>query len=142
MGFPSEGLEAAYRNDMTQVQAFFNSRHPKSYRVYNLCSERQYDASKFHQAVRYPFDDHNSPPFEVIHQLCQDASSFLGGFAQFDPLAGLPGADGAITVPLPKKTPAGDVVLPTVTPVIAIHCKAGKGRTGLMVACLLLHEGY
>lgn len=26
-------------------------------------------------------------------------------------------------------------------PVIAVHCKAGKGRTGLVIACLMIFEG-
>lgn len=47
MGFPSEGSEAAYRNPLPEVQAFFHKFHPGAFRVYNLCSERRYDASKF-----------------------------------------------------------------------------------------------
>ena len=38
MGFPSEGMEGMFRNPMIEVQKFFETRHPQSYR-YNLCSD-------------------------------------------------------------------------------------------------------
>ena len=43
MGFPSSGLEAQYRNPLSQVQKFFEIySRPGDYCVYNLCSERDY----------------------------------------------------------------------------------------------------
>jgi hypothetical protein len=36
MGFPADGTEAIYRNDMVDVQRFFNQRHEGHYKVYNL----------------------------------------------------------------------------------------------------------
>ena len=179
---------------MPEVQRFFDSRHPDSYRVYNLCSERQYDAAKFHnRAVRYPLcvclllcstwaekeeeilkfflvpelclkigsDDHNCPRFELMHQLCQDAKQFLLSFPQYQ--CSLPDPseeDSSVYVAPPRPLPpaqlaaakAGRLTLPdrpmcqslaveptSVTPVAVIHCKAGKGRTGLMICCLMLH---
>ena len=47
---------------MTEVQRFFEERHKDHYRIYNLCSERAYDAEKFHGRVEvFPFDDHHPP---------------------------------------------------------------------------------
>ena len=90
MGFPSEGSEATYRNPMPQVQSFFKTFHPNQFKIYNLCSERHYDASKFGgvetggpsggnpECVRvFPFDDHNAPAFHMIVDLCIDAANFL-----------------------------------------------------------------
>jgi len=63
MGFPSEGVEANYRNPLPEVQRFFKEKHPGGkIRIYNLCSEREYPASKFEgigTCTWYPFDDHN-----------------------------------------------------------------------------------
>lgn len=42
MGFPSQNIEAMYRNSLREVESFLALRHPKHYRVYNLCSERKY----------------------------------------------------------------------------------------------------
>lgn len=107
MGFPSHGKEAYYRNPVDEVERFFNTRHPGHYRIYNLCSEREYDQPTRFQGrfKRFPFDDHNAPcPIRLIPDLVRDATEFLRQH---------------------------------VDNVVAIHCKAGKGRTGVMVACLL-----
>jgi len=109
MGFPSESLEGMYRNKLSDVQRFFSRYHPEHFRIYNLCSERQYDPALFdNRVVRFPFDDHNPCPFEMIPKLCEDANEFLNKDAKN---------------------------------VVAVHCKAGKGRTGMMISCLLLYLG-
>ena len=108
MGFPSHGTEGYYRNPIDEVERFFETRHKNHYRVYNLCSERQYDhQNRFGGAYRrFPFDDHNPPsPISIIPTFCEDAAEWLGA----DPLN-----------------------------VLAIHCKAGKGRTGVMIAAFLM----
>ncbi|CAF2018497.1 hypothetical protein Bca4012_079564 [Brassica carinata] len=86
MGFPagdiSSGLfgffEGLYRNHMEEVIKFFETHHKDKYKVYNLCSERLYDASKFEGKVAsFPFDDHNCPPIQLIPSFCQSAYTWL-----------------------------------------------------------------
>lgn len=109
MGFPSQGVESIYRNDMVDVREFLDSRHKDHYKVYNLCSERAYDPRNFHgRVLRYPFDDHNCPPFDSMHEFLRDVDDWLGRDFRN---------------------------------VVVIHCKAGKGRTGVTIATYLLHCG-
>ncbi|KAK2657539.1 hypothetical protein Ddye_010591 [Dipteronia dyeriana] len=86
MGFPagdlSSGLfgyiEGFYRNHMEEVIKFFETHHKGKYKVYNLCSERLYDASLFQGKVAtFPFDDHNCPPIQLVPLFCQSAYSWL-----------------------------------------------------------------
>ncbi|KAL3680800.1 hypothetical protein R1sor_023756 [Riccia sorocarpa] len=88
MGFPagdiSSGLfgymEGFYRNHMEEVIKFFETHHKGKYKVYNLCSERLYDASLFEGKVAcFPFDDHNCPPLQLVHAFCQSAYDWLKG---------------------------------------------------------------
>ena len=110
MGFPSVGgVESIYRNRLADVRKFLDGRHQSHYKVYNLCSERQYAAECFdNRTAWYPFDDHNCPPFDMLCKLVADMETYL----------------------------AQDVKNTAV-----IHCKAGKGRTGLVVSAHLLHSG-
>ena len=109
MGFPSENFESLYRNPASQVFSFFESRHTGAYKVYNLCSERAYDARNFHVRVeRHPFDDHMAPPFRRLFECTASIDQWLR---------------------------ADDVN------VAVVHCKAGKGRTGVMLSAYLVWSG-
>ena len=108
MGFPSTGVEAVYRNPMPEVQRFFQKRHQDHFKVYNLCSERDYDLTGFFPLVeRFPFNDHNPCPLELLSAFCQSVDKYLSEHEDN---------------------------------VVAIHCKAGKGRTGLVTSAYLVHK--
>ena len=106
MGYPSTSIESIYRNNLTDVQKFFNTRHKDHYKIYNLCEEKNYPKDIFYKQGYYPFKDHEVPSLNTIKLFCDDAKNFL----EED-----------------EKN------------VIGVHCLAGKGRTGTLIACLLLY---
>ncbi|KAJ9170646.1 hypothetical protein P3X46_018739 [Hevea brasiliensis] len=67
IGFPTGDL-------ISGLFGFFEGK----YKVYNLCSEGLYEASRFEGKVAcFPFDDHNCPPLHLITSFCKSACSWL-----------------------------------------------------------------
>ena len=113
MGAPTDGLSAALRNPFPEVERFFALRHPRgAARVYDLRAE---------PGARYAAS-------------CFSGST-CGEFRFFDhnpaPLAVLAAAVEDMAAWLASAEEH----------VVAVHCKAGKGRTGMVVAALLLRIG-
>ncbi|RNF00376.1 putative tyrosine phosphatase [Trypanosoma rangeli] len=108
MSFPAWGTEKYYRNPINQVERFLESKHGGHYRIYNLCSERpEYDSPKRFQGKYKRF------PFDDHNAPCP--ISLVLDFLR------------DTTLFLEQNTKN----------VVVVHCKAGKGRTGVMVSCLL-----
>ncbi|CAK7329933.1 unnamed protein product [Dovyalis caffra] len=89
MGFPAGDMssgffgyvEGFYRNQMEEVIKFFETYHKDKYKVYNLCSERLYDASLFEGKVAsFPFDDHNAPQLSWTGLMISSLLLFLKFF--------------------------------------------------------------
>ena len=111
MGFPSTGCETIYRNSLHDIKSFLDKYH-QEYKIYNLCIEKN---------RIYP------------------KSNFLDkkvGLFPFNDHAPCPIKlilDFCVDICLYLSTNPGGVA--------AIHCKAGKGRTGVMIVCYLVFSG-
>ena len=112
MGFPSTGVETMYRNSLTDVINFFHTKHNDKVKIYNLCLEKDRIYNK-----------NLFPNFKV------------GLFPATDhnpcPIKLI--LEFCIDICLYLiKNPNG---------VAAVHCKAGKGRTGVMICSYLVFSG-
>ena len=111
MGFPAYGYEILYRNDIVDLKCYLDRYHTE-YKIYNLCIEK---------SRIYPKD------------LWVDKKVGLFPFNDHAPCPVKLILDFCIDLCLYlTSNPNG---------VAAIHCKAGKGRTGVMIVCYLLFSG-
>lgn len=78
MSFPSSGKTSMYRNPISEVARFFNTKYPGHYKIYNLCSERHYETHWFNESVeRVLIDDHNVPRMSQLLQYCHSADEWM-----------------------------------------------------------------
>ena len=109
MGFPSTGCETLYRNSLKDITNFFHKYHNDNVKIYNLCLEKDRIYNK------------------SIFNKCE-----VGLFPATD------------HNPCPIKLILEfciDICLYLIknpNSVAAVHCKAGKGRTGVMICSYLI----
>ena len=145
-----------YRNPMAKVQKFLRERHGAGgYCVYNLCSEEAYayKPHKFELVANFPFDDHQvlSVSHQGLHLHCKVAerSCTERSTKMTHPSLNYHWRCRSDTVcmqvpPLSLVKAFCEHVAKFLTEhpdgVAAVHCKAGKGRTGIMITCYLLYS--
>ncbi len=109
MGFPSMGFETVYRNSLTDVVNFFHEKHNDKVKIYNLCLEK-----------------------DRIYNKNLFDKSYVGLFPATDhnpcPIKLI--LEFCIDICL--------YLLKNPNSVAAVHCKAGKGRTGVMICSYLV----
>eukprot|EP00299_Pterocystis_sp_00344_P000132 c10040_g1_i2.p1 GENE.c10040_g1_i2~~c10040_g1_i2.p1 ORF type:complete len:449 (+),score=126.77 c10040_g1_i2:670-2016(+) len=110
MSFPGDGVKGVAHNNLKDVKRFFDERHPHSYMIYNINAD-----------PKYTYDD----------------TKFDGRVRKFGfpdhsppPLVVMISMCHDIAAYL-RQAPAN---------VVAVHCKAGKGRSGTIVCGWMLHS--
>ena len=111
MGFPSTGCESFYRNSLTDLKSYLDRYHHE-YKIYNLCIEKK----KIYQKSIWQGKKVGLFPFND-HAPC--------------PIKLI--LDFCVDICL--------YLTENPTAVACIHCKAGKGRTGVMIVCYLIFSG-
>ena len=112
MGYPATGCESFYRNSFTDVKQFLTEEHGNKYKVYNLCMEK----SRIYKKTAFGGPKVSLFPFQD-HQSCP------------------------VKLMLEFCIDVCIFLLKDDENVAAIHCKAGKGRTGTMICAYLLFTG-
>jgi phosphatidylinositol-3,4,5-trisphosphate 3-phosphatase and dual-specificity protein phosphatase PTEN len=139
MGYPAKNLEGVYRNHVDDVLRLLEEKHNNNYKIYNLCEEKkyQYDRSTFQVSTLKPY-------FVKLNFYASSRKSIyiitLYSIFLLQQCAVYPFPDHN-----PPKIELIDLFCKDVHKwltqdpknVAAVHCKAGKGRTGKNLNCRL-----
>jgi protein-tyrosine phosphatase len=107
MGFPADGAESAWRNDIDEVARFFKTYHNDHFLILNL-SEKTYDVSKFDNRVQhFGWTENYAPPLLMLINILEAIDMWLTA----DPVN-----------------------------VVAVHCRTGRGRTGVVIASYFAYK--
>ena len=110
MGYPASKIEGIYRNHIGDIVKFLESKHKDHYKVYNLCSEPNRQYNPAIFQNRLSVYQFDDHHPPVLTQVGEFCEDVENWLAQ---------------------NPDN---------IAAIHCKAGKGRTGVMICSFLVHQ--
>ncbi|KAH7488700.1 hypothetical protein KRP22_008662 [Phytophthora ramorum] len=112
MGYPAVGVEFLFRNPRSEVQQFLDERHAGDYFVFNFCDEPK-------RCYSPSIFEGRAKSFPIEDH---NVPTFQMMMAFCD--------EAAAWLDANEKH------------VVALHCKAGKGRAGMMACMLLLRMGF
>ena len=111
MGFPATGCETVYRNSLVDLREYLDRYHGE-YKIYNLCIEQGRIYPKEYWVERKVGLFPFNDHAPCPIKLILDFCVDICLYLTYNPRA-----------------------------VACIHCKAGKGRTGVMIVCYLIFSG-
>ncbi|KAJ5080281.1 phosphatase [Anaeramoeba ignava] len=78
MSFPATKIEGKHRHKINDIANYLDEKHLNKYKVYNLCSEKSYDTSKFHKRVEmFPIEEDHPPSLEMIISFCKSVEKWI-----------------------------------------------------------------
>jgi protein-tyrosine phosphatase len=110
--------QLAYRNPLDQLVKFLDYKHGKDWAIWEFRAEGTGypDEEVYGRIWHYPFPDHHPPPFRLVPMIMAGMRNWLRE------------EDGNGE----NKERKGRVAV--------VHCKAGKGRSGMMACSYLISE--
>jgi protein-tyrosine phosphatase len=128
--------QRAYRNPLDHLINFLDREHGEEWCIWEFRAEGTgYPDEEVRGKVKhYPFPDHHPPPFGVVPLAMASMRNWL--------LEGPDKGEGK-TGGLGKKSTEGEKKLDCKHAegrVVVVHCKAGKGRSGIMASSYLISE--
>ena len=112
MGYPSIGAETFYRNSLKETIRFFKEEHHDQVKIYNLCLEK----NRIYESTNF-----------------ENSSVALFPSKDHNPCPIKLILEFCIDICL--------YLIKNQRGVASVHCKAGKGRTGVMICSYLIFSG-